>query len=322
MGESLERRLIPINAMLDLATPDGINPAVLAEHGYRVAGLEVPVSTSLGNVVIDIVIANGNTGHILAVESKCGGNVEEPQCAKYAALDPVSVVRQAGIDLFQRVDPWLDVVYACLGEYKDRIRQGLRMTEVDFPILAVGNGTITLDADTLGDRLSEIFTRPVRLVAPPPRLIPFDADSDVAVVEPHVRTALVAALAQRLPEITLASLTEQSIRHFALFGRKAQSALKSKVGEAARRIAQGDPQTFRYHGPPPNKDGWVSLLRTPESNDPRGRTQAYQALARSSQLRRGRKRTDIIPGQTDLLEELDKADEGTDDSRAEHEEMS
>lgn len=57
----MESRLIPINAVISLATSDGINPAVLADHGYRVAGLEVPVKTPIGSVVIDVVVANG--GH-------------------------------------------------------------------------------------------------------------------------------------------------------------------------------------------------------------------------------------------------------------------
>ncbi|MBG0813240.1 hypothetical protein [Planomonospora sp. ID82291] len=303
--------------MIDLATPDGINPAVLAEHGYRVAGLEAPVTTPAGNVVIDVILANGNTGHILAIESKCGGNIEEPQCARYAVLDAATVIRQARIDLFQRVTPSLDVVYACLGDHVGRVRLGLSTAGVTFPILAVYDQKITLETDIPSERLQRIFTTPVQLVAPPSRLIPFDMDSDVSVVEPHVLGALVAALTRSIPEITLAALTEQSVRHFALFGRRAQTALKQKVGEAARHIADDNPQTFRFHGPPPNRDGWVSLLKTPESNDPRGRTQAYQALARSSQSRRRRRGSVIIPGQTDLLDELDKADEGTDDSKNE-----
>jgi hypothetical protein len=314
MGEQLERRLIPINAMIDLATPDGINPAVLANHGYRVAGLEVPIATAAGNVVVDVVIANGDTGHILAIESKCGGNIEEPQCSRYAAMDATTVVRQSRIDLLQRVTPSLDVVYACLGDYTDRVRLGLTLAGATFPILAVHDRKITLEVIVPGEQLQKIFIAPVPLVAPPSRLVPFDVDSAGCIIEPYVRQALVAALTRSIPEITLAALTEQAIRHFALFGRPAQSTLKRKVSDAARLIAERDPLIFKFHAPSPNREGWVSLLKTPESNDPRGRTQAYQALSRPDQARRGRKGSGIIPGQTNLLDELDKADEGTDDS--------
>ncbi|MGW6496846.1 hypothetical protein [Nonomuraea angiospora] len=318
MGEDLvESRLIPINAVISLATPDGINPAVLADQGYRVAGLEVPVGKSGSSVVVDVVLANGDTGHVLAIESKCGGNVEDEQCARYAALDPVAVVRNAYIDLHRRVPPTLDVIYACLGPHVDRIRLGLETAGVTFPILAVHDDKILLEGSAIREPLRSIFRTPVKLAASPSRHVPFDAESSVEIIEPYVQTALVAALAQSLTEISLAALTEQSIRHFALFSRPAQTALKRKVGEAARRIADRDASTFEYHGPPPNRDGWVTLLRTPEANDPRGRTQGYQALVRPGQSRRSRRRSVIIEGQMNLLEELDKADEGTRNSREE-----
>lgn len=257
----------------------------------------------------------GDTGHILAIESKCGGNIEEEQCVKYGMLNPLDVVRNAYIDLRQRVTPTIDVIYACLGAHVDRVRLGLETAGASFAILAIDNDKILLQGGPLREPLRTIFKSPIEFTAPPSRHIPFDAESSVEIIEPFVQTALVAALARSQTEVSLATLTEQSIRHFALFGRQGQTALKKKVGEAARRIAERDPSVFKYHGPPPNRDGWVTLLKTPESNDPRGRTQSYQALTRPGQSRRGRRRSAIVEGQMDLLEELDKADEGTFDSR-------
>ncbi|MEV0830930.1 MULTISPECIES: hypothetical protein [Streptosporangiaceae] len=310
----MENRLIPINAVIALATTDGINPAVFADHGYRVAGLEIPVRTPVGSVVIDIVIANGSTGHLLAIESKCGGNVEEAQCVKYAALDATTLVRNAHIDLQRRATPTVNVVYACLGQYVDRVRLGLDRAGVTFPILAIHDRKVVMEGDIPNGPLQKIFNSSVALNAPPLRLIPFDAESSVEIIEPYVQTALVAALNRSLSDVSLATLTEQSIRHFPWFGKQAQTSLKKKVGEAARRIANRNPLIFEYHGPPPNRDGWITLLRTPETNHPSGRTQAYQALSRPGQSKPSRKKSAIIAGQTDLLEELDKADEGTLDS--------
>lgn len=313
----MERRLIPVNAVIGLATSDGVNPAPLAERGYRVAGLEIPVTTTAGNVVIDVVIANGDSGHILAIESKCGGNIEEAQCVKYGQLDAVTVVRQASIDLHRRVAPSLGIVYACIGDFVDRVRLGLSTAGAAFPIFAIHDCEIALQAPTSAEPLQSIFASPVRLLAPPSRLIAFDADSDLSVIEPYVRAALVATLTQRVSEITLVALAERAIRHFALFGRKAQNALKGKVGQAARNIAEQNPQTFRYHPTTGIREGWVSLLKTPEANDPRGRTQGYQALGRPGRSGKRRSESGIVPGQMDLLSELDKADERTDGTRDE-----
>jgi hypothetical protein len=47
------------------------------------------------------------------------------------------------------------------------------------------------------------------------------------------------------------------------------------VGEAAREVAKTDPATFSYDPPTANRDGLVRLLKTPEDNDTRGRTQSY-----------------------------------------------
>ena len=79
------------------------------------------------------------------------------------------------------------------------------------------------------------------------------------------------------------------------------------MGELAKRIAISDPGTFEYSAAGPNRDGHVRLLRSPEENDPRGRTQAYQRLGRLRQGRARRPRREI-PGQGSLLDELDKAD--------------
>lgn len=154
----------------------------------------------------------------MVVESKCGGNVEKPQCLRYAALDAAAVVRNAYIDLRRRVIPTVDVVYACLGAYVDRGRLGLNAAGVTFPVLAVRDHKITVEGSAFGGPLRKIFGLPITLEGPPSRLIPFDADSNVEIIEPYVQTALVAALSHNLSDISPAALTEWSIRHFPLLG--------------------------------------------------------------------------------------------------------
>jgi hypothetical protein len=61
----VDRRLVPLNGILDLATADGLNPAPLAAEGWRVVGLEIPITTEQGTIVIDLVLFNARIGHVL-----------------------------------------------------------------------------------------------------------------------------------------------------------------------------------------------------------------------------------------------------------------
>ena len=305
----MEERLIPLNAVLDLATPGGINRPVLAEAGYQVAGLEIPCVTPAGNVVVDIVLAHTEISHMIAVEAKSGSNVEEPQAERYQALEARTVVRGAFVTLRERADPQLDVMYACLADHAARVRLGLSQARTPFPMLVVHPDKVTLEnAEQASSAVREALASPVPLLAPPARHIPFDHDSDLDEIEPYVMAALVAAIARRVPMISLSTLTESATSHYVLYGTTTQTRLRRKVGEAAQRIATADPGTFQYHPPAGNHDGFVKLLRTPEDNDPRGRTQGYQRLARVRQTRRGR-HDPTASGQLSLLDQLEEADD-------------
>jgi hypothetical protein len=91
------------------------------------------------------------------------------------------------------------------------------------------------------------------------------------------------------------------------------------VGEAAREVAKADPATFSYDPPTANRDGLVRLLKTPEDNDTRGRTQSYQALARKDHTYRRRPRQ-LDPNQLDLLSELEQAEDVRDEDDTQDEE--
>jgi hypothetical protein len=72
----VELRLVPVNAVLDLALADGLNPAPLAAAGWGVAALEVPVRVGAETVVCDVVLFNPAAGHLLVAEAKSGANLE------------------------------------------------------------------------------------------------------------------------------------------------------------------------------------------------------------------------------------------------------
>jgi hypothetical protein len=180
--------------------------------------------------------------------------------------------------------------------------------------MGVHDDKITLEAtDRASEQMRSAFSQgPVALVGPPARLVPFDHDSPVDVLEPFVAAQLVVALAHRLPYLTISGLTERATPYFGLYGRAARNRLIRRVDEAARRIAEAESGTFAYEARTANLEAMVRLLRTPEDNDTRGRTQAYQALARRGDTRRRRRRVSD-PNQLDLFQELDEAEDGDED---------
>lgn len=313
-AERLEERLRPINALIGLLAPNDISPSVLASAGCVLAALEVPVTGNQGKVVIDGVVLHRDSTRLLLCEAKSGANVDVAQARRYAAIDPGAVVQAGHVTLPHRIAPTSEVLYVCVGAHVERIRRGLAVAELDCPVLAVYDDRITLEnPDAASDWLQAAFgSEPLRLSAPPARFIAFDHESPVEAILPAVRTELVAALSRRTPQVTLPALTERATPYFGLYGRGARGALVRHVAEAARRIAAEDPATFMVEPATANRDGLVRLLRTPEDNDPRGRTQAYQALARRSHTR-PRRAARSNPDQFDLLQELEQDDDLADE---------
>lgn len=52
----MHARLKPVNALLGLCIAGDLNPPVLHEAGFRLAGLEIPVLSPAGKVVIDVLL--------------------------------------------------------------------------------------------------------------------------------------------------------------------------------------------------------------------------------------------------------------------------
>lgn len=211
----------------------------------------------------------------------------------------------------------IETTYVCLADHLERVRVGLRAAGMRCPILVVHESSIRLEESAFAsDQLiAALASGPVPLAGPSTRLLPFDHESPVEILEPFVKAELVAALANRVPQLTITGLAERITPYLGLFARKARNQLIRRVGEAVRGLAAADPATLSFEAPAPNRDGLVRMRRTPEDNDPRGRTQAYQALARTGQIRR--RATTADPNQLDLLAVLDQADDITDEEEDE-----
>lgn len=302
----MERRLVPVNAVLDLALADGLNPAPLALAGWQIAGLEVPVVTNNGTVVCDVVLFNDGTGHLLAIEAKSGANIEPDQARKLASIDAENLIVAGGITVPRPVPLRCEPLLVCLAENVERITQGLGAIRLDAPVLAVDDVAARLvNADSASPDLTTALGKQVTWAYPIASIIRFDHLSADEAFDQPVRAELVAEMARGRSAITIRALAEQVTSHFAVYGRKAQGQLVKKVTAAARRAATSDPDRLRFQPPTANTDARIAIIRSPEEFDRRGRTQGYQAVF----AERGRRRpAPQVPEQLDLFSVLDDAE--------------
>jgi hypothetical protein len=307
----VETRLLPVNAVLDLALADGLNPAPLAAAGWRVVGLEVPVLTELGTVVCDVVLFNAGTGHLLVVEAKSGANIEPDQARRLAAIAPQTLIIAGGITVPRAVQLTCEPLFACLTEHAPRILKGVSAAGLNIPVLAVDSeGARLADPALASTQLAGALRYTTTWTHPIARIIPFDQESPSSAFGGPVRAELVADMARRRPSVTMRALTERVVSHYALYGRRAQNQLIRKVAEAARLAAQAEPERLAFEPSTGTTEARLVILRSPEEFDPRGRTQGYQAVFSG---RRRRRAAPQVPGQMDLFTELDQAERVTAD---------
>jgi hypothetical protein len=281
-----------------------LNPSVLSDAGFRVAALEVPVGLGADRVVIDVVLVHDASGLILAVEAKSGSNVDEAQALKYSRLDAQALVHAASIDLTAGVRPSVSVVFACQADNAARIQMGLSSAKLHFGILAVHPENLTLvNRQFMPGAFAQAFPNgPLLLPYGIPRLIPCDHESPIDIIRKQVKPVLVAHLSQRTTQVSAEVIAEETLTSLPLYGKGARGRFVRSVIECLRQISAEDPEIFEFRGRTANHDALIRFLKTPEDNDPRGRTQAYQALARGAQPRR--RVREQHPDQLDLLSAL------------------
>jgi hypothetical protein len=316
----LERRLVPINAFIGLCRPSLPWPSTLADAGFWLSALEVPVITEAGTVTIDGVAHAPSTNELLAVECKSGANVDPEQAQKLGMLEPTGLVRSAAITLSSPARPRVEVIYLCLAGQTDRVVLGLDQIAWPGAVLELSSTDLRLVRGRLtSPSLEGRFDDPIPLSGPPPGFVPLDTESPDAEFDRLVLRALVECQANRVPMITTRSLTERALPHLAFFGKAAKGALERKVSQAARRIAQQMADNYTFQPSSERREAAIRILKTPEEADPRGRTQAYQALARRAgggPRRRPRPESSGQVGFESLVQELgatEDSEEGGDD---------
>ncbi|MGH8899539.1 MAG: hypothetical protein ACRDZ4_21565 [Egibacteraceae bacterium] len=242
---STARRLEPVNAALALLIGHDVWPSVLADAGFRLEGLEVPVRNAHGGTELDVVAIHRQTNLLFGLEAKSGGNVDEGQAKMLQSITARDVVRTGAVTLPSRIEPRLEIAYICLEEHTQRIEFGLGKVGWDPPVLSVGTAQVRLVGGEFADAgLQAAVAKSLEVPGPAPTYVRFDAESTA----PY---------------------------------RGAQHRLRKRVLEAARMVADDDAETFRVLPRTRTRpDELVEIRRSPEQLELQGRTQSYQAIKR------------------------------------------
>lgn len=305
----MEARLLPVNGFVALVQQAGDSRTrpLLRELGFHLIALELPLNVpggpTHGTVVADAVAWHPETGIFLVAEAKSGRNFDETQAVRYSGVTPEIVQRATKADIPRGVVPSVVVVYCVMEAALARIRVPLRAVAPSSIIVAFdqsANSTSVLLDDP--GRVLRADTTQVDWQSPIPALIRLDQDSPPAQFVPPVRAELVAAQSRSDPIITVPTLAERVVPYLGFYTNHPTTVITHRVEEAARRIAQEKPDDYRLiPSSSTNKTPSVAIRRTPEDYDRRGRTQSYQALART----KSRRKTQDDPNQLDLLAVLD-----------------
>ena len=301
----MEPRLRPVNALVALCTHGDVYPSALAEAGYALAGLEVPVASVSGSVCIDVVLFNSNNNVIIAAEAKSGANIAERQAQQYGQLQADPVIQAASINVKTKAARQIQPLYCCLDKNVARVLTGLRAAGLDCPVIAIGDGDIRHRGLEFCDpRLQAVFAAPILTAGPPPRIIHVDAESPVSLFEEVVLPALVAELSLNRTEISIPTLAERAVQHLAIYGAHDRNRLVTKVDTASREIAKRDPDRFEYGSRTSSRQYAVMYLKkSPENSALQGRTQSYQAIMRTHR-RSPRRKATAASNQVSLFDTL------------------
>lgn len=235
----MEPRLIPFNGWIALMTGDGGWPSPLRDAGFRLAGLEWPVTTSEGVVVIDGLGIDDDRLILLVSECKSGQNVEPKQAMAYGAIAVADVARQMTAASSART---VQAVYVCLEGAEERIQAGLDSVGLKAPTIVIGSDHVRVEgaagAGAIGAwRLSVP-------VGPPPRLVPVDADSPKSEFREFLLPAIVAAARRNLGVVPVSSLLESALPYWALLGRNSRERMRKKAVGAMRELAATEFKDF------------------------------------------------------------------------------
>ncbi|HEX7290775.1 MAG TPA: hypothetical protein VF250_06560, partial [Conexibacter sp.] len=191
-------------------------------------------------------------------------------------------------------------------EHRAALEAGLRHLDIEAPLLTVGRSRVRLSGASAVAGLDD-FDVHHRGGLPPARL-PVDHQSPDAELRELLIPLVIVAQAREDDIVSVASLAERILPEWAVLSHGARQQFVGRVSQLLRGLAAGEMRgQIRYEaGDGQDMRGRLIIDRTPATNDPRGRTRAWQAQQTRAGAALRRPRPPRIAGQLSLDELADQ----------------
>lgn len=274
----MDVRLRPLNGLLALLRPDGAWFHNLADQGFRLHSIELPVQGSGGLVRADAVIYRQDPDLIVLCECKSGRNLDEEQARRYAAATYTALRRGAALPSVFRGQVAVNTMYVVLDDYRAEIEVCLQTWGIDAPVLSIGSGFVRLDGD-MPDGLASFVERDPSKRWPPAR-IRVDHQSPINEIMELLAQRIASAQARRQQVLDLQEVAKAIYPAWDVLSPTGRRDLTRRLVEAGEAFAKGALRGAIFVERGNEVAPRITILRTPADADPRGMPQAWQGQAR------------------------------------------
>jgi hypothetical protein len=277
---------------------------LLREQGFQRHQLEVPVSTSRGDIRADAVIYRRDPDLIVLCECKSGRNLEAEQARRYALADFLSLQRTGAIPPELRGVGQVPVLALFVGRHAHRseLEAGLGRLNVEAPLLTLDAERVVLSGAGAVVGLDDCDERHGGGL--PPARIPVDHQSPRQDLLEMLIPRVVAAQARDEDIVSVESLAEGLLAEWSILSHGGRQRFIGGLALLLEDLARGEMRgQFRYERmSQPHTRGRIVIQVTPATHDPRGRTRAWQAQQKRAEGALDRRGLQATSGQLSLDE--------------------
>lgn len=272
-----------LNAWIGLCRGDPALPSDLRALGYEDRGIERKFRTAAGDEVVpELIIASDAEGHVVMLEWKSGGNLDSDQLDRYARVTGQDLVQRA----YQSPAAAAAHDFAVVGDeaFEVELTGQLAAAPHTAPLLFGTATGIRLAANDFARQpITDVFTPELGIdwASAPTAFVPVDAESENWEVAEITMPMVIAQMAQRSPELTVAQLSQDICSlTWGSMGAPGQQAVRAKVRAVLEDAAAREFSSWLEIRGQAQSHATVLIRNNPFGEDPRDRAAALQRLRR------------------------------------------
>lgn len=231
MNHSSDINLKLLNMVIGLCKGVAGLPKDLLKLGYNVHYIEHEFRNSKNeSVKPEIIIQSSHCKNTLLFEFKTGGSVDVDQLQRYSRVTQQDIQQRAYVD--PQCLNTFDVVYLCLSDHLQTIRQTLETLEFKPPLLSYDRSTIKLVLHSFKDQsIGLLFKKglPVKFEIIPSSFIPFHRASKDWVFAEAIIPRIIRYMYDNQSRIVSGSLYKGLIPEWDNLGASEQSYYGDKI---------------------------------------------------------------------------------------------